>query len=96
MGNTVVVTRHTALVEYLREIGLLVGDGAHVLSHVSEEEVAGKDVIGVLPFRLAAVANTVTEVPLALTPEDRGQELGLDRIRAIAGVPVTYKVTMVE
>lgn len=87
----VVVTRHGSLVEYLIEIGLIEAD-TPVLAHVSEDDVRGKHVVGVLPLRLAATAASVTEVPLALTPEDRGQELSIERIREIAGEPVVYEV----
>ena len=89
----IVVTRHPALVGYLIEIGL-VDSETPVLSHVSEEDVDGEHVVGVLPLRLAALAAKVTEVPLALTPGDRGVELSIERIREIAGEPVTYRVTI--
>lgn len=55
-AKTVVVTRHPALVAYLRKIGLI-GADAHVISHATPEDVAGKDVIGVLPLRLATLAD---------------------------------------
>lgn len=93
--DTVVITRHSALAEYLREIGLISHD-ARVLAHASVEDVKGKRVIGVLPMRLAAFARRVIEVPLELTPEDRGKELSLDRIRQIAGSPVEYSVFRVD
>ena len=86
---TIIVTRHDALVSYLREIGLA-DEATTILSHATVEDVRGQDVIGVLPLSLASVTNTVTEIPLALTPEDRGQELSLDRVREIAGTPRTY------
>lgn len=93
--DTVVITRHPALVEYLREIGLISHD-ALVLAHASIEDVRNKRVIGVLPMRLAAFARRVIEVPLDLSPEDRGKELSLDRIRQIAGAPVEYSVFRVD
>lgn len=92
--NKVVVTRHPALVALLIERGL-VEEGVPVISHATPDQIAGKDVIGVLPLNLAALANSVTEVPLALTPELRGKELDLDTLRGIAGEAVTYKVTKV-
>src|SRR5690606_40833545 len=85
-----IVTRHAALVDYLRELG--VDDSTPVKSHVSADDVRGRHVCGVLPMHLAAEAASVTEIPLALTPEDRGQELSIDRIREIAGDPRTYFV----
>jgi hypothetical protein len=71
-------------------------DGPTVLEHVLEHEVRGKHVIGVLPLRLAALAASVTELPLLLSSEDRGKELGIDRLREVAGDPVTYKVTILR
>lgn len=90
--NKIVVTRHPALVALLVERGLVKED-VEVISHATPEQVAGKDVIGVLPLNLAALAASVTEVPLALTPELRGKELDLEILREIAGEAVTYKVT---
>lgn len=90
-----VVTRHSALVELLRERGI-VDDDAEVRAHVGEDDVRGRHVIGVLPLHLAALAWRVTEIPLALTPEDRGRELDIERLREIAGPAVTYKVTKVS
>ena len=90
----IVVTRHPALVDLLVERGI-VPAGTQVVSHVTAEDVRGQQVVGVLPLHLAAEAASVTEVPLALTPEMRGQELDLATLREIAGEPVTYRVTRV-
>jgi hypothetical protein len=89
--ETVVVTRHPALVEYLVEIGL-VEEGVEVVSHADEDAVRGRHVVGVLPLRLAALAASITEVPLILPPELRGVELTLDQIRPHAGEATTYVV----
>lgn len=88
----IVVTRHPALVTLLRERGVI-GQDAVVLAHVQDPRVLdGQHVIGVLPLTLAARAASVTEIPLRLPPEDRGQELGIERLREIAGAPRTYIV----
>ena len=89
-----VVTRHPGLVEYLREIGAI-DDHTKVVSHTSADEVAGKHVCGVLPHNLSCLTAYFSEVPLALTPSDRGQELSLERVREIASPMVTYKVAVV-
>lgn len=91
----VVVTRHPALVALLRERGL-VGPDADVREHVTPADVEGRHVIGVLPLSLAVHAASVTEIPLALLPGDRGIELSLDRLREIAGPAMTYMVTSHE
>ena len=93
--NTIIVTRHASLVQHLREIGIA-SETTPVVAHATEESVRGKRVVGVLPLRLAALAESVTEVPLALAPEDRGVELPVERIREIAGAPVTYTVGVVK
>jgi putative CRISPR-associated protein (TIGR02620 family) len=90
----VVVTRHKALVALLVERGII-DAAASVIEHASPANVAGKHVIGVLPLSLAALAASITEIPLALTAEDRGQELSLDRLRQIAGAPARYVVQKV-
>ena len=66
------------------------------MDHATPEDVAGKDVIGVLPLSLACLARTVTEIPMALTPEMRGKELDLETLRRIAGEAVTYTVTVTK
>jgi len=89
--DTIVITRHPALVDLLRERGLI--DGSEpVIEHASADQVRGRHVIGVLPLALAAEAASVTEVTPSLTPEDRGQELGIDRLRDVACAARTYVV----
>lgn len=89
----IVVTRHPALVEYLKEMEIIDGN-ERVITHATEDDVRGKDVIGVLPLSLASVANSVTEVTLNLTPEMRGKELSLEEVRSIAGEIIKY--TMIK
>ena len=92
MNTMLVVTRHKALVQYLLETGMITAE-TPVLSHVNApEDVLGKHVIGVLPMHLAAKAATVTEIPLDIPSELRGQELDLEQVRAFAGDPVKYSV----
>lgn len=87
--SSVCVTRHPALVEYLREIGLACDQ---VIAHAAPADVAGRDVIGVLPLHLAALAGSVIEVPLNVPAEMRGRELTLAEIRQYAERPVRYQV----
>lgn len=92
----IVVTRHPALVDLLIERGI-VARGTPVLEHVDDPGVLdGAHVIGVLPLHLACHAVKVTEIPLAMTPADRGHELDLPRLREIAGEAVTYTVRRCE
>lgn len=93
--DTVIVTRHAALVQLLIERGLVAAQ-TPVIAHATADDVSGKHVIGVLPLSLAALAASVTEIPLALAPQDRGVELGIERLREIAGNAVTYRVEVVK
>lgn len=82
--DTVVVTRHAGLVEYLFERGLVDKD-TWVVNHADIEDVRGKDVIGILPLRLAVEASSVTEIPMDIPEHLRGKELGIDQVRQLAG-----------
>jgi ABC-type hemin transport system substrate-binding protein len=93
--ETVIVTRHAALVEYLLAEGI-VPNNTPVLSHASPEAITGKHVIGILPLSLAALAAKVTVVPLSLPPELRGVELTIEQVRQYAGSPETYRVLSEE
>lgn len=86
-----VVTRHKALVAYLLEIGMIDED-TEVIGHATQADVLNHHIIGVLPLALAEAAASVTEIPLNLTEQDRGNELDLDRVREIADAPRTYAV----
>lgn len=87
----VVVTRHSALVEYLTELGV-VPAGTEVVTHAAAEQVRGRHVFGVLPLHLAAEARRVTEVPLHVPAELRGVELTLAQVRQFAGPLTSYVV----
>lgn len=93
-SRPVVVTRHSALVEYLTELGV-VPTGAEVVTHATAEQVRGRHVFGVLPLHLAAEAASVTEVTLRVPAELRGVELTLEQVRQFAGPLVEYKVSRV-
>lgn len=93
MSKPLIVTRHAALVEYIREIGIAAE--AEVVPHASPEVIAGRDCIGPLPLRLAALAASVTEIPLDLPLHLRGVELTLDQVRQYAGPIAVYMVKKV-
>lgn len=92
--DTVIVTRHAALLELIREKGWAPAD-AQVIEHVTDKsQIEGKHVIGILPLNLAVHCAAVTEIPMRLPPELRGKELDLATTRQLAGEPVSYKVTL--
>jgi len=92
--NALVVTRHPGLVAHLRTIGLI-GDDATIIAHATPDQVADRQVIGVLPHSLSCLCTSLTEVPLNIPAELRGQELTEEQVRQYAGDPVTYKVTRI-
>ncbi len=92
---TIVVTRHPALVDYLRERGILQGECA-VKAQVSPDDIRGCHVIGVLPLHLAALADRVTTVDLDIPIDLRGSELSLEQLRAFARAVTTYRVTVLS
>jgi len=58
-----VVTRHPALVAYLRARGVI-ADDTPIVPHATPNDVRGRHVLGVVPLRLAAWCHRVTEVTL--------------------------------
>lgn len=90
-----IVTRHAALVEYIFECGLAPRD-TEVVAHATAEQVRGRHCIGPMPMRLAALAASVTEIPLNLPPHLRRVELTLDQVRTLAREPETYVVMTPE
>lgn len=91
----VIVTRHPALRELLMERGIVKED-TPCIEHATPEQVQGRHVYGVLPLNLAAKAALVTEVPLTLSPEQRGKELDLEELKKVAGEATTYKVQIIS
>ena len=92
MAQVIVITRHPALVAYLVSLGTITRE-TPVVQHATEDDVRGKHVIGVLPLRLAALCRSVTEVPLDIPVELRGQELSIEQVAQFAGEPVRYMVS---
>ena len=88
----IVVTRHKALVEYLRELGI---DVDKVVKHASPSDVKGKVVCGVLPHSLSCLAKEYWEVSLALPQELRGKELSKSQIESYAKGLIGYKVKVI-
>ena len=84
MSDTIIVTRHPGMVQYLLSIGLI-EEGTPVLSHVSRKnQIKNKNVIGVLPLYLACQASSITEIPLPKLPvELRGKELTFEQSQRI-------------
>ncbi len=91
--ETVIVTRHAGMVEWLA----LHGYTGNVLAQVKRSDVIGKVVVGVLPMHLAAVAAEIVTVDMpGLTPEQRGQDLTPAEMDAAGATISRYVVTKIE
>lgn len=97
--NTIIVTRHPSLVELIIERGIATAD-TPVIEHPSPDDVRDRHVVGVLPLHLAALAESVTEIEVAMTPQDRADaqfgDLSLARLREIAGPARTFVARTAE
>jgi len=89
--ETIVVTRHNGLVDYLKSQGII-GEDTPVIDHATPDTVRGKRVIGVLPLHLAVEAAEVVEVPMNIPAEARGKELTGEETAQYAGAPRAYSV----
>ena len=91
--ETLIVTRHAGMVEWLA----LHGYTGNVLAQVKRSDVIGKVVVGVLPMHLAAVAAEIVTVDMpGLTPEQRGQDLTPAEMDAAGATISRYVVTKIE
>ena len=86
--NTVIVTRHSGLVEWLKRRGI----EGEVVAHADESSVKGKRVYGVLPYRLAALTDGFVEVSINVPPELRGKELTADDIDGLNPQMTAWRV----
>ena len=104
--HLIIVTRHSELCLYLEELGICQRkkneEGRTVQNYqrhvqVNDEVLFDRDVIHdssvVLPVWMMAYAKSVTVIPLDMNYEDHNKRFLLyDRIREIAGAPMTYHV----
>lgn len=73
--NAIIISRHDGAVAWLRrELPWL--EDAPVVAHATAVDVVARDVFGVLPLDLAALATSVTIVVMpGLRADQRGQDL---------------------
>lgn len=89
-NDVLIVTRHSGLVEWLRQHGIT----GRVVEQANAETVRGRRVIGVLPLHLAAEAAEVVVVDMPrLRPEQRGQDLTPAEMDEAGAALTTYVVT---
>ena len=81
--HTLIITRHAGLVAWLAARGIT----GPVLEQAEAADLAGRDVIGVLPFHLASQAASVRVVDMpGLTREQRGRDLSPEEMDAAGAV----------
>lgn len=93
--DTVCVTRHDALAQYLKEIGLI-DENTPILKRATPDEIRGKHAVGIIPYWLARYAASVTVIQLNRPADNRNRELSLPEVREAAGKPVTYRVEQIS
>ena len=91
MTDTIIVTRHQGLVEWLKTRGIT-GD---VIPSAKAEDVRGKRVVGALPLYLAAEADSVVAVEYFCPPELRGQDLSAAQLDELGAKLSEFKVQRV-
>lgn len=94
-AETIVVTRHKALLQLLQE-KLWLSPVTPIIEHATAEDIKGKHVIGVLPLSLACLAASITEVTLDIPFALRGQELTLEQLKEFYIGERTYKVKEID
>jgi hypothetical protein len=94
-AETIIVTRHPALLELLSE-KLYISNTTPVISHATEDDVKGKHVIGILPHHLSCLTASITEVALDIPEDKRGQELSIEELRLYYKGFATYRVKKEE
>ena len=92
--DRVFVSRHTALQQYCREIGLI-SQEVPCFKKVQIKDIKDKDVIGALPLELASYTRSYTEIPLKCRVI-KGEELSIEDIRMGALSPRKYKVERLD
>ena len=96
MNFDLVVTRHSGLVDYLKDLGV-VNDSTKVVSHVTNPaDLYGKAVVGVLPINLAACCKVYAMIPLKIPADLRGVDLNKDQVKQYGGKLTYYDVCIVS
>ena len=93
-NNAIIVTKHTALAEYIKSTGMVDKD-TEVVNVATLDNIRDKDVYGVLPIRMAQQTRTYTEFPISLPSWARNKELTIDQVKEFMGEPQTYMVVFV-
>ena len=95
---SVLITRHKATIQLFKELDII-NENTEIIEHVNNEnihKITGQDVIGILPFDLAAQCNSVL-TPLWDTPlEARGREWNYEETKIYFKGVRKYKVSEIR
>lgn len=90
-NNTIIVTRHTGLIDWLASRGIT----GKIIASATPDDVRGKHVIGALPLHLAALADRVTTVDFNCPMDLRGKDLTSQQLDDLGAKLSTFKVTAI-
>ena len=88
-NNTIIVTRHSGLIDWLAQHGIT----GKVIAQATPDDVRGKYVIGVLPLSLASLADKITTVDYNCPFDLRGVELTPQQLDDFGAKMNTYIVS---
>lgn len=86
--ETIIVTRHPGLVEWLERQGIT----GEVKTSVTVDDIINKHVIGALPAHIAQLAAYVTSVDYICPFEKRGTDLSADDLEKLGAKLFDYQV----
>jgi putative CRISPR-associated protein (TIGR02620 family) len=95
MNAPVIITRHGGLVEWLKATRPELAD-APILDTATPADVEGKDVYGVLPLHLAALAASVTVVEFTAAVVRGGMDLTAKQMAEAGAALRTFRVMEVR
>lgn len=88
-NNTIIVTRHSGLVDWLAQHGIT----GKVIAQATPDDVRDKYVIGVLPLSLASLAEKITTVDYNCPFDLRGVDLTPQQLDDFGAKMNTYIVS---
>lgn len=91
--NTIVVTDHHYLIDYLTELKLI-DETAEWIQYPEIGDIYDARVIGELPLYLAAATSSYTEVRVLVPKYLKNETLSLEQIRLYAMQPRTYSIKL--
>lgn len=89
--NAVIVSRHPAGVQFIRDAAWLSDDVPVISGNATPDDIRGKDVYGNIPMALAAMAKSVYAIEFS-GPPPRGQEYTAADMKASGAELCRYRV----